>query len=279
MKHPAVHLTLLFILFLNTLTIHAGEIGLSYSSDSNSTQNSLLDISFDAGEQTQLYLGVGESVIKDDSGEITVTSYNIGLSGIGNEQIDYDIGYSYWGNSNEISTETFYLSLSLYTEDWKFTIRPELQQIVLYTKNARRQVDIDGSGFYSSIEYFGFDMVELFYARSNYSYNTNLTLLNTRLADLFFSNTSLLLSGSFIEKRDQAEVAFIPDSGKWLPKRIALSYSQALIAIDKSHSETLALSLRFNLSKNIELELEGGEVRPEFSNKLYYGVASLRYKY
>ena len=278
MKYPVVYLV--FILFLTVLTAQASEIGLSYSSDSNNTQSNLIDISFDANEQTQLYLGGGESVIKDNSGEITVTSYNIGLSGIGNEQIDYDFGYSYWGNSNEISTETFHFSLSLYTEDWKFMMRPELQQIVLYTKNARRQVDIDGSGFYSSIEYFGFDMLEFFYARSNYSYNKNLALLNTRLADLFFSNTSLLLSGSFIEKRDQTEVAFIPGSNKkWLPKRIAVSYSQALIAIDKSHSETLALSLRFDLSKNIELTLEGGEVRPELSDKLNYGVAVLRYKH
>ncbi len=279
MKQHAVHLILLLTLVLNPLTAQAGETGISYSSDSNSTQSSLFNVNFNATEQTQLYLGFGESAIKDDSGEITVTSYNIGLNSIANEQIDYDFGYSYWGNSNEINTETIHLSLSLYTEDWKFTLRPELQQIVLYTKNLRRQVDIQGSGFYSSIEYFGFDTVEFFYARSNYSYNKNLTLLNTRLADLFFSNTALLLSGSFIEKRDQAEVAFNLSGNNVLPKRIAVSYSQSLIAIDKSHSKTLAVNLRFDLSKNIELELEGGEVRPEFSNKLNYAVVSIRYKY
>ncbi len=279
MKQHAVHLILLLTLVLNPLTAQAGETGISYSSDSNSTQSSLFNVNFNATEQTQLYLGFGESVIKDDSGEITVTSYNIGLNGIADEQIDYDIGYSYWGNNNEISTETIHLSLSLYTEDWKFTLRPELQQIVLYTKNLRRQVDIQGNGFYSSIEYFGFNMVDFFYARSNYSYNKNLTLLNTRLADLFFSNTALLLSGSFIEKRDQAEVAFNLSGNNVLPKRIAVSYSQSLIAIDKSHSKTLAVNLRFDLSKNIELELEGGEVRPEFSNKLNYAVVSIRYKY
>ncbi len=279
MKQPAIHLTLFLTLTLHTFTTQAGEAGLSYSSDSNSTQSSLLNVSFNATAQTQLYLGGGESVIKDDSGEITVTSYNIGLSSIVDEQIDYDIGYSYWGNNNEISTETVHLSLSLYTQDWKFTIRPELQQIVLFTKNLRRQVDIQGNGFYSSIEYFGFDTISFFYARSNYSYNRNLTLLNTRLADLFFSNTALLLSGSFIEKRDQAEVAFNLSGNNVLPKRIAVSYSQSLIAIDKSHSKTLAVSLRFNLSRNIELELEGGEVRPEFSNKLNYAVVSIRYKY
>ncbi|VAW94099.1 hypothetical protein MNBD_GAMMA23-2168 [hydrothermal vent metagenome] len=279
MKQQAVRVTIFYLLFLSPLAIRAGEIGLSYSSDSNSTQSSSLDISVDATEQTQLYLGAGESVIKDDSGEITVASYNIGLSVLADEQLDYGVGYSYWGNSNEISTETVHLSLSLYTEDWKFTMRPELQQIVLYTKSARRQVDINGSGFYSSVEYFGFDKVEFFYAHSNYTYNKNLTLLNTRLADLFFSNTSLLLGGSFIEKRDQAEVAFNLDGNNGLPNRIAVSYSQSLIAIDKSHSKTVALNLRFDLSKNIELELEGGEVRPEFSSKLNYGVVSLRYKY
>lgn len=279
MKQPAIHLILFLTLTLNTFNTQAGEAGLSYSSDSNNTQSSLLNVSFNTTKQTQLYLGGGESVIKDDNGEITVTSYNLGLSSIVDEQIDYDIGYSYWGNNNEISTENIHLSLSLYTEDWKFTLRPELQQIVLYTKNLRRQIEIQGSGFYSSIEYFGFDTVGFFYARSNYSYNKNLSLLNTRLADLFFSNTALLLSGSFIEKRDQAEVAFNLSGNNGLPKRIAVSYSQSLIAIDKSHSKTLAVSLRFDLSRNIELELEGGEVRPEFSSKLNYGIASLRYKY
>lgn len=279
MKLPTPRLALLLILLLKALTPQANEIGLSYSNDSNSTQSSLLDISFDMGEQTQLYMGGGESIIKDSSGEITTTSYNIGLGGIGNEQFDYDVGYAFWGNTNELTTETFNLSLSLYTQDWKFTIRPELQQIVLYTKGSRKQINIDGSGFYNSIEYFGFDTIEFFYAHSSYHYNRNLAILNTRLADLFFSNTSLLLSGSFIEKRDQAEIAFNLAKYNWLPKRAAVSYSQSLIAIDKSHSETIALNLRFSLSKNIELELEGGKISPEFSNNLNYGVISLRYQY
>jgi len=200
------------------------------------------------------------------------------MGGVISDQFDYDLGLSYWGNTNELTTKTFSFGVSLNTEDWWFTLRPELQKIVLYTKNSRRQVNIDNTGLYSSVEYFGFDKLDFFYAHSRYRYNRNLAVLNTRLGELFFSNTSLMLSGSFLKKRDQVEVGFNPESA-WLPKRIAVSYSRSLIAVDNSHSETLALNLRFKLSKTIELELEGGQVRPEFSSALNYGLVSLRYLY
>ncbi len=277
MKNTAIPFAF-FLILLPLFSVQASEMELGYSSDSNNTQDSSLNLGFDITEQTQLYMGGGESVIKDSSGEITTTSYNIGLNGIGDEQFDYDLGYAYWGNTDELTTETFHISLSLYTQDWKFTIRPETQQIVLYTKDSRNQVDIDGSGFYNSIEYFGFDMVEFLYAHSSYHYDKNLTLLNTRLAELFLSNASLMLSGSFLEKKDQAEIAFNLSSSPWLPKRITLAYTQSLIAVDKSHSETLAMRLRFDLSNNVELQLEGGEIRPEFSDNLNYAMVSLRFK-
>jgi len=83
LKQLAARSTLFFILLVKTLSPQANEVGLSYSSDSNSTQGNSLNLGFDVDEQTQLYIGGGESVIKDSSGEITTTNFNLGLNGGG----------------------------------------------------------------------------------------------------------------------------------------------------------------------------------------------------
>ncbi len=261
-----------FVVFSST---QAGSLNLSYVSDSANVDSRYIDLSFDASKQTQLYLGAGKSTIKDSAGEITISSFNLGLFGIANEDFDYDIGYSFWGNKNEISSATAYFGLSLYTENWKFTLRPELQKILLYTKNNRRQVDINGTGLYNSVQYFGINNIELLYAHNSYNYNRNLSALNTRLASLFFSNTALLLGSSFLETRDLAEIAFIPATIRWLPERITLSYSQSVNAIDKSVSKTLSAKLNINLTSKISIELEAGEVRPKNRDKLTFGAVSV----
>lgn len=256
---------------------HAGSLNLGYSTDSANINSQYIDLSFDLSKQTQLYFGGGSSTIEDSAGEIKTTSLNLGLSGIASDDFDYDMGYSFWGNKNEISSTTGYFSLAYYAEDWKLTLRPELQKILLYTRNNRRQVDISGTGIYGGVEYFGFNNIELLFAHTSYSYNRNLALLNTRLADLFFSNTTLLLGSSFLETKNSAEITFVPSTINWLPERISLGYAQSVNAIDKSISETLTATISLNLTKQLALQLETGEVRPENRNKLTFVAANLTY--
>lgn len=254
---------------------HAASLSLGYAADSANTESRYIDFSFDISQQSQLYAGAGQSTIKDNAGEITTSSFNLGLSGIASEDFDYDIGYSFWGNKNEISNSTAYFSLSFYTQNWKFTLQPELQASILYTKNNRRQVDIRGTGLYNSVEYLGIKNIELRYAHTSYNYNRNLASLNTRLADLFFSNTTLLLGSGFLETKDLAEISFTPSSINWLPEHIALSYSRSVNAIDKTVSETVAAKFNLNLSKTTSLEVEVGAVQPKNREKLSFTSASL----
>ncbi len=264
-----------FAVFTVFSSTFAHDIRIGYATDSSDYTETMLDLNLDVGEQTQLYGSASDATIKDSSGDIATNSYSAGISGIANEQLDYDIGYNYWGAENEITTDTWHLSLSLYTQDWKFTFRPENKQITLYTNTTnRRTVDIDGTGFYNSVEYFGLGNLDLRYAHTSYHYDKNLTALNTRIVQLFFSNASLLLSGGLIEKKDDFEVTtYLGDA------RIALTYSQVLTAVDKSHSDTWALNLDYALTKTVSVELEAGSVNPEAGSSVNFGSAALRYKF
>ena len=263
------------LLFTTMSESFASSFTLSGSSDSADSESHYIDVSIDINKQHNFYIGSGESTIKDTSGEIKTTNYNFGFSGLASDQFDYDIGYTFWGNKNEISNEALHFALSIYTDNWKFTIRPEVQDIILYTINTRQEIDIDASGIYNSVQYYGIENLELLYSHSSYNYSRNPGGLNTRLAILFFSNTTLLLSGNFIETKDLAEISFIPASIAWLPERISLSFSQTVNAVDKSETDTASLKISVNFSKNFSADFEAGEINPQNSENLSFFSTSL----
>ena len=127
------------------------------SSDDSSDRYIELGLYLDPANKLQM--GIGESHIEGVTQDIETTNYNLQLTHHTQNSIDIGIGYSFWGNDDELWTETVNLVLAIHEDNFSFRLQPRFTKLNIYTvpiKGTRRLGSTESEGWGASLSYYGF---------------------------------------------------------------------------------------------------------------------------
>lgn len=241
--------------------IPRSSLWLEYQSSDDDSTDFYMDLGLSLNSSNKLKLGIGESQLHDVTQSIDTENYDIQLVHLTPRDVDVGIGYAYWGNDDELWTETVNLMLVIHGEDFSFRIQPRFTTLHIYTvpiMGQRRLGETDSEGWGISFSYYGFENWTVNLSATDYEYDADLTKLNSLLAQFIFSNTALLLSDIFLEKSNSLEI-------KRQFNKIDLGFllGQSVSAIDHSEIDNRAVNLEWYLHPDYSLFIETGETVPE----------------
>ena len=244
---------------------------MEYQSHDDNSTDFYMDLGLYLNPDNKLMIGLGESQLQDANKSIDASNYSIQLIHHANSNIDVGIGYSYWGNDDELWTETFDFLLAIHSENFTLRFQPRFTTLNIYTvpiMGTRRLGDTDSEGWGLSLSYYGFKSWVINVSGTDYEYDADLTKLNTLLAQFIFSNTTLLLSDSFLEKSTTLEV-----KKQFNHFDLGLVAGQSVSAIDHSEVDSTAINVEWFVNKDYSLFFETGRVEPESDDPGEYVTA------
>lgn len=249
---------------------------MEYQSSDDDSTDFYMEMGLPVNPENRLQIGIGESQLHDENQGIDTSNYSIQLVHQTPGNVDLGIGYSYWGNDDELWTETVELLMAIHGDNFSIQIQPRFSKLNIYTvpiMGTRRLGDTDSEGWGISFNYYGLKNWLLTISGTDYEYDADLTKLNTLLSQFVFSNTTLLLSDSFLEKSTTLEI-----KKQFNTFDLGFAVSQSTSAIDHSEIDHNALNLEWFTSKDYSLFFETGSVLPEFGNSSKYismGIGAL----
>lgn len=234
---------------------------IEHQSSSDDSSDNYVDLGLYLNPSNKIQIGYGESQIEGISQSIETTNYSLQLIHHTKNNVDVGIGYSYWGNKDELWTETINLMLAIHGDDFSFRLQPRFTTLNIYTvpiMGVRRLGDTDSEGWSASLSYYGFENWIVNISTTDYEYDADLTKLNSFLGQIIFSNTTLLLSDNFLEKSTSLEI-------KWQFSHVDLGFvvSQSVSAIDHSDIDSRAINLEWFYHPDYSMFIEAGESVPE----------------
>lgn len=247
-----------------------------YTQDSNESNAGGMGIAVQMYESAEFSVNFGTETISDSAGDIDIDSYGAGLATLNGEQMDIGLFYNFWGKEEELTIHTWTLPVTFYLLDWTVGITPEHRDISLWTNNfsgVRHKIGIQSKGIQTRVTHHRLFPFEWWIEYADYSYNRELSSLNTRLAALLFSNTSLQLSSSFVDHRTAMAMRYHFDT-----VQLELSFGQSLSAVDGSHTDNFELSTLIKFSELFSIKLSAGVTRPETGEEGEYGAISIQLK-
>lgn len=249
-----------------------GIFSLSYMQDSNDSSFSDMGVGIQMYDTAEFSFYAGKETISDTKGDIETGLYGFGVGSLNGEQADIAINFDYWGKQEELTVATWSLPISFYLMDWTVGITPEFRDIALWTNSfsgTRRKFGRTSKGIQARITHHRWYPFEWWIEYANYSYNSNISGLNTRLAGLIFSNTSLQLSSSFIDYRTALAMRYYFDLFQ-----LELKYGQSVSAVDQSRTDNYELKGRIRFSDMVSMTLTVGQTQPEIGRQGEYGRVS-----
>ena len=256
--------------------IPRSSLWMEYQTSDDDSTDFYLDIGLYLNQSDKLKIGIGESQIHDLNQSIDTTNYNIHFIHQSEKNIDIGIGYSYWGNKDELWTETVELLLAFHNDNFSLRLQPRFTTLNAFTAplaGRRRHGDSDGEGLGVSISYYGIKDWIFNFSTTEYDYDADLTKFDTLLAQLIFSNTTLLLSDNFLEKSNTFEI-----KKQFNHFDLGLLVGESTSAIDHSKVDSTAVNLESFINPNYSLFIETGKAEPESgdpSNYLTVGINAL----
>lgn len=249
---------------------------MEYQTSDDDSTDFYLDMGLYLNSSGKLIIGIGESQIHDFNQSIDTTNYNLHFIHQSENNVDIGIGYSYWGNDDDLWTETVELLLAFHSENFSLRLQPRFTTLNAFTAplaGRRRHGDSDGEGLGVSISYYGIKDWIFTFSTTEYDYDADLTKFDTLLAQLIFSNTTLLLSDSFLEKSRSFEI-----KKQFNNFDLGLLIGESTSAIDRSKVDTAAVNLESFINRNYSLFIETGKAEPESddpSNYITVGINAL----
>lgn len=234
---------------------------MEYQTSDDDSTDFYLDMGLYLNSSDKLIIGIGESQIHDINQSINTTNYNLHFIHQSENNVDVGIGYSYWGNDNELWTQTVNLMLAIHSGDFSFRLQPRYTTLNIYTlpiMGNRRLINADSRGWGTSLSYYGFENWIVTISATDYDYDKDLTRLDTSLAQIIFSNTTLLLSDNFLEKSSSLEI-----KKQFSQFDLGFVVSKSVSAIDHSNIDSRAINLEWFIDSDYSLFLETGESLPE----------------
>ncbi|MEJ2143279.1 MAG: hypothetical protein P8Y24_13170 [Gammaproteobacteria bacterium] len=244
---------------------------MEYQSNEDDSTDFYMDLGLYLNPSNTLKIGVGESQLHDAGQSIDTDNYDIQLVHHISRNIDIGIGYSYWGNKDELWTETLDLLFVVHGDDISIRLQPRFSTLNIYTvpiTGQRRLVESNSDGWGVSLSYYAIKNWTFNLAATDYNYEVDLTKLNTLLARIIFSNATLLLSDNFLEKSTSFEII-----RQFKNFDLGLVIGQSVSAIDHSDIDNYAINLEWYIHPDYSLFMETGETIPESGDPGTYVTA------
>ena len=239
-----------------------------YQEHDDDSTDFYMDLGLYLNDTNKLTIGIGESQLQDFNQSIDSNSYNIQLLHQTKNNFDMGIGYNYWGDDNELWTETYSLIFTLYGDGYSLRLQPRFTTLNIYTvpiMGTRHLGDSDSEGWGLTFSYYGFKDWVINISGTDYDYDADLTKLNTLLAQFIFSNATLLLSDSFIEKSTTFEI-----KKQFYDFDLGFVFGQSVSAIDHSKVDNMAVNFEWYFSNDYSLFLETGTAEPKSDDSSKY---------
>lgn len=236
----------------STLTVETG-----WDSEAGSDYYIEADLSSETGPQ--LLLAADSSVSATSTSETTTNSYLMGLYNNPAKALEFGVDYEYWGNSDELVTNTVRATLGWHRDNLSIRLRPQYRNITLYTRqlammNRRLSVDTSSTGLGIQFRYYRMSPLILSVGHLRNHYDANLSGLATGLLPRYiFSPTTLDLAYGF--ERDRSYVDISVDFKYAKP---GVEWWQSRSAVDNSEVTVYTAYASKRLSKSWKMRLEAG---------------------
>ncbi|MCW8910936.1 MAG: hypothetical protein OQK76_10010, partial [Gammaproteobacteria bacterium] len=174
---------LIVLSHLMSSSLHAENnsyLTLETTSDNASGNDFYLASGIDFIHASQLLVSYGKS----DSNSVTTDNYSIGVTSDPMAKFSTGLSYLYWQQENAMDISTIQLTLNNNTDDWSFSVLPELRIITIYPLTAPA-IDFNSTGIGFSMAYYGALPLFVSAGFKFYSYERNVRVLNTSQYPMF----------------------------------------------------------------------------------------------
>ncbi len=238
-------------------------LGLDYNIGLENSKNYHANLDLVVAGDRHLQLGAGKSDVLTLTDRVNLYNLTLGYNSRYGAPFEYGLVYDYWGNTNDLWTNTLSIPLRWNTQNWSVSLQPQFMRLYLYTQRLNRPQRLHRSNSHAlsgSINYYGFDRWELGVSGSTYHYQADLSRLNNPIAAFLFNDVTLLLSYGFPSSRLAGNIAYNFDS--W---RLGIKQEQTISAVDTSKLNVTSVNTTFYLSKRFSLTMDAGYIGIENS--------------
>ncbi len=258
-----------------TLSSHAGASGtiqLQYLQDSSDTADTFIDVSVDLNKDASLFAGIGNTQSDINSGGLDLDYWNIGFGYRFSKSFDVEFELGNYGQGRDINIDTIDLTLSLSSQDWSFSLKPQFDHIDVLLTNTNRIRKFDSEGLGLSASYYGIKQWELMLSYDRYRYSINPRSLSLPFVIARLSSKALLVTSGLKDNIISADITYLLDNAD-----ISIHYSRSESAIDQSTSDIASVALDFYHFSPYKIGLEFGAVGSDIDNADHYAGLILGY--
>ena len=273
-----LQLVIFVFAYLFSLSLYAENnsyITLETTTDNANGKGYYLGAGIDFIGASQLMLSYGNN----DADTTKTDNYSIGINSDPLASFNTSFSYLFWQQKNEIDIRTFQLSFNNNTNDWGFSVSPELRMITLYPLSAPA-VDTNSTGIGVNAAYYGSFPLFISAGFKFYSYERNLGALNPNQYPLFgmrhFSPATLDQATGLEDNR------FTFDLG-YSFTRLTIGYyrERSTSAVDNSTYTSNSVYGKLNLTDNWQLGVETGRSKTSLNSAdtISFTSASITYNW
>lgn len=233
-------------------------VELNYNVGLENSKNYQANLDLAGAGGRHLLLGIGKSDLLTQADRVNLYNLTLGYHSRYGASFEYGLVYDYWGNTNDLWTNTLSIPLRWNSRNWSLSLQPQLMRIYLYSQRFNRPRRLHRSNsraLSSSVDYYGFKHWDLGVSGSTYHYQADLSRLNNPIASFLFNDVTLLLSYGFPRSRLAGSIAY--DFDNW---RLGIRQEQTISAVDASKLDITSINTSIYLSKRLSLIMEAGYI-------------------
>ena len=184
-------------------------------------------------------------------------------------------GYSHWGASQRILTDTLTLDLAWDAGDWRLSLIPEYRNIKLYSRplgmgGTIRSRSFNSRALEAGVDYYGLDPVRLNLAYKAYDYSINPQVFTNPLAGVILSVQALTYSRGLTDHYTRLGVGYAFEQSELTVEQTWLES-----AVDGRNSNIGRVRLDWHATPTATLSLEAGLSDPDGLDSNLYGLLGL----
>lgn len=249
--------------FLMHSVIHADEDNLSsvwftYSEDEDDVRDVLVDLNIGLDPDNTLTFRAGETTSPFFSQEIRTRQYYLGLNTFEFAPWSLDIGYEYWGKSKELVYKTLQFGAHWNSDDWSLGLNLEYRELDFYTRvlqSGQYKYEMESVGYGPSVQIYQ-DRFSLGMYAMWYDYSDDpATKLNNLFALFVLGAKTWSQVSALNDWYAGGQIQY--DFAVW---RLGMNYSHSVAALDQAESDSIAVFVGIDLTKDVHAELEFGRV-------------------
>lgn len=286
---------LVIALLLAPAGVHAKQTGptssmltLELGKDSAETREAYADLDLGFNNGMHLRGMLGKSRQQSPEGALETDSRLVGISSDYDATIVGGFDYEYWGDQDVLETHTRRFKLGANTDNWYFQLSYEDRLSRVYTNDTTifyrgrfiqlpDTYEVDSTGKGLNVSYYGFYPWSVSVAYIRYTYDRDVSVLEThpRLLQAMFSSSTLGMTSGLEAWRRSADLGYNFDWGV-----IGISGSQSASEVDGSIADNGAVYMVWDLSPDWSLTLTGGRSATDNSaDTVSYGRAAVSHRW